>query len=95
MNWQLDGAHPGTSGDTPKSNSYQLRLPTANPDVEPPLRPATSAQVALRRHEAWRRERIMLAAYYLAEQRGFEPGHEEEDWRRAEAQIDALDAAMS
>jgi hypothetical protein len=31
---------------------------------------------------------IELAAYYLAERRGFEPGHEIEDWLTAEAETD-------
>lgn len=31
---------------------------------------------------------IAEAAYYLAEHRGFEPGHEVEDWLAAEAEID-------
>ena len=30
---------------------------------------------------------ICEAAYYIAEQRGFEPGHELDDWLAAEAQI--------
>jgi hypothetical protein len=30
------------------------------------------------------------AAYYLAERRGFKPGHEFEDWLAAEAEIQAL-----
>ena len=30
---------------------------------------------------------IAEAAYYLAEKRGFVPGHELEDWLRAETQI--------
>jgi len=34
-----------------------------------------------------RQERISLAAYYMAERRGFEPGHEIEDWLTAESQI--------
>jgi hypothetical protein len=33
---------------------------------------------------------IAEAAYYCAEQRGFEPGHELEDWLEAEARIDVL-----
>jgi hypothetical protein len=33
---------------------------------------------------------IAEAAYYYAEKRGFEPGHELEDWLEAEAGIDAL-----
>jgi len=30
---------------------------------------------------------ICEAAYYIAEQRGFEPGHELDDWLAAEAQV--------
>jgi hypothetical protein len=37
-----------------------------------------------------RYERIAEAAYLRAEQRGFEPGHEVEDWLAAEQEIDAL-----
>lgn len=33
------------------------------------------------------RQMIEEAAYYLAEQRGFEPGHELDDWLLAEAQV--------
>jgi hypothetical protein len=33
------------------------------------------------------RDRIALAAYFLAERRQFVPGHEEEDWLTAEAMI--------
>ncbi len=39
--------------------------------------------------EEERREAIAKAAYYLAEQRGFEPGHEVEDWIAAEARVNA------
>jgi hypothetical protein len=34
-------------------------------------------------------ERIAQRAYELAEQRGFEPGHEIEDWLQAEREIEA------
>jgi hypothetical protein len=33
---------------------------------------------------------IATAAYYLAERRGFEPGHEIEDWLTAEQQVRSL-----
>jgi len=37
---------------------------------------------------------ISLAAYYRAEARGFEPGHEVEDWVEAERQVaDANESA--
>lgn len=37
--------------------------------------------------------RIAVAAYFLAEYRGFEPGHELDDWLAAEDAIEAEDAA--
>ena len=33
---------------------------------------------------------ISVAAYYLAEQRGFLPGHEETDWQQAAQAIDHM-----
>lgn len=36
-----------------------------------------------------RHGRIAEAAYYRAQQRGFAPGHEDEDWRAAERDIDS------
>ena len=44
------------------------------------IRPVTDSE---------RASMIAEAAYYLAEQRGFEAGHELEDWLFAEGQIDA------
>ncbi|HEV2268954.1 MAG TPA: DUF2934 domain-containing protein [Steroidobacteraceae bacterium] len=40
--------------------------------------------------EEARRAMIAQAAYLRAERRGFAPGHEEEDWLAAEAEVDAL-----
>ncbi len=50
------------------------------------------AEAEFRRDAAWRRERVATAAYYLAANRGFEPGHEVVDWSLAELQTDAIDA---
>ena len=54
----------------------------------------TIVEMPKQRNEAMteeaRREAIAKAAYYLAEQRGFEPGHELEDWVAAEARVNAL-----
>jgi hypothetical protein len=36
-----------------------------------------------------RHELIAQAAYFLAERRGFQPGHEAQDWHAAEAEIDS------
>lgn len=43
--------------------------------------------------ELSRDERIRLAAYAIAERRGFEGGSETEDWLEAERQVDASDGA--
>jgi Protein of unknown function (DUF2934) len=37
-----------------------------------------------------RRAMIAEAAYLRAERRGFDPGHETEDWLAAEVEVDAL-----
>jgi hypothetical protein len=43
---------------------------------------------------AERDEMIAVAAYFLAERRGFVPGGANDDWLRAERQIDAMIEAM-
>lgn len=35
------------------------------------------------------RVKVALAAYFIAQKRGFEPGHELDDWLAAEAQLAA------
>jgi hypothetical protein len=50
-----------------------------------------SQQEECKRDEAWRHSRVAIAAYYLAEHRGFQPGSEAMDWRLAELQIDTTD----
>ena len=42
-----------------------------------------------------REQMIAELAYYRAEKRGFEPGHELEDWLAAEQEIDALAQAAA
>ncbi|MGB5834525.1 MAG: DUF2934 domain-containing protein [Thiohalocapsa sp.] len=38
---------------------------------------------------------VAVAAYFLAERRGFGPGGERQDWRQAEQQIDLMLARVS
>ena len=40
-----------------------------------------------------RESMIRLYAYYLAEHRGFAPGHEIEDWLTAERQLRTIESA--
>lgn len=54
---------------------------TAQPKARRPVPPALIDQDA-------RRSLIAQAAYYRAERRGFQPGHEAEDWLAAEHEVD-------
>ncbi len=40
--------------------------------------------------DADRRAMVETAAYYIAERRGFAPGHDAEDWAAAEAEVEEL-----
>ena len=66
------------------------RPPHAAPDARPPrrLRPLRADAVAAVIDPEHRRALIAQMAYYRAERRGFEPGHEAEDWLSAEAEVD-------
>ncbi len=56
--------------------------------VRRPVAPVPDETRAVRAHE--REAMIAEAAYYRAEARGFETGHELEDWLAAEREIDLL-----
>jgi Protein of unknown function (DUF2934) len=73
----------------------------ANPPAGPALRALAEDAILenLERNGRWpegatqvepelRHEMIATAAYFIAEQRGFVPGHEQQDWYQAEAAID-------
>jgi hypothetical protein len=92
MNVQPDSDDMDVRSDVLNENVRRLGLPLAVNPSAPRLRKTSSAQLAVQRTEAWRQERVATAAYYLAEKRGFAPGHETEDWLLAEAQVDEADA---
>jgi len=56
-----------------------------NTQSQPQETPAAAVAVA----PTARVEMNAVAAYYLAEQRGFSPGQELEDWLRAEKEIES------
>jgi len=59
-------------------NSYEIPPEIASTSPIKVLEPVTDEQ---------HRELVAVAAYYLAERRNFEPGHEAEDWLAAELQV--------
>jgi Protein of unknown function (DUF2934) len=72
-------------------DSSRQTVKPANPRTanDPPIPDiAVNKSVTMERKSTQDREqRIALAAYFIAEQRGFEPGHEMEDWLAAEIQV--------
>lgn len=48
---------------------------------------ATIAAAEAASRAAERRDMVATAAYFLAERRGFEPGHDVDDWLIAELQV--------
>jgi hypothetical protein len=96
-------ATPPKSSATPRKSSTtpSKSVASAATSAQPPARrakavPATAVPATaptIRRPAvpaADRREMIAVAAYHLAEARGFSGGSPEDDWLLAEAQIDAL-----
>ena len=82
--------------DADKGKSAPRKEMRATPDkVEPKAKPARkrtgtapSTVAAVTAEERWKM--IADAAYYRARERGFEPGHEQEDWLLAEREVDSL-----
>jgi DUF2934 family protein len=69
----------------PTSGNGGISEPRRDPDV---------AQLACADAEARtadHRVQVALVAYFIAEKRGFEPGHELDDWLAAETQIAAAE----
>lgn len=90
-------ARPKASPRT-QSTTRPSRAASAGAVAPPPLalgaegaaRTGAAAHGPLTRHTA-----IAEAAYLLAHQRGFEPGHELDDWLAAETDYDSRCAAQS
>lgn len=59
---------------------------TSKPDIRPASMPASGGVRAQTSGEDTRRQ-IAEAAYFRAKERGFEPGHELEDWIEAESEV--------
>jgi len=75
-------SHSQNAYETPGEIAATAPIKVAEPHVEPVT-------------DERRRKLIAVAAYYLAEQRNFEPGHETEDWLAAERQVRSLEKLMS
>ena len=78
-----------------KSNSKQTNAQNALADI------VSTSVIKVAREDSepltdeQRRELIAVTAYYLAEGRNFEPGHEHEDWLAAEIKIGSTGSLVS
>jgi hypothetical protein len=79
---------PDSRQSSPTAPSAKKRAPARTPSGDR-SRSATGAPNITVTDEV-RRQMIAEAAYLRAEQRGFAPGHEAEDWLLAEREVDAL-----
>ncbi len=74
------------AGNTPSVAPVPDRTFVANAPADTSKVRFVGEQIAYRSRE----ERIAAMAYAFAQARDFEPGHEVEDWLRAEKEVDAL-----
>jgi hypothetical protein len=70
---------------TPKASSTTTRTPSRAAAPRSNREITADASIELTREEL--QKLISEAAYFRAKQRGFEPGHELEDWIQAEAEV--------
>ncbi len=79
---------PDSQRSSPAAPSAKKRAAARTASAERPRSAAGAPNIAV--SEDVRRQMIAEAAYLRAEQRGFAPGHEREDWLLAEDEVDAL-----
>ncbi|MCX7165804.1 MAG: DUF2934 domain-containing protein [Rhodocyclales bacterium] len=72
----------------PVAKAKAVRKPVAKAAVAKPTRSRAKKPAGVPLEQ--RRNYIEMAAYYIAERRGFAPGNLLEDWVQAEAEIDRL-----
>jgi hypothetical protein len=81
-------APPRARAKSPTGAAAAATSPARTPRVRKTAAAKAPARVTI--SEDVRRGMIAEGAYLRAERRGFAPGHEEEDWLSAEAEVDAL-----
>lgn len=79
---------PVTKRAATKAVPQAAPKPVAKAAVAKPRKPGSKKPAGVPPEQ--RRNYIEMAAYYIAERRGFAPGNPLEDWVQAEAEIDRL-----
>lgn len=84
MTTQVD---PTTQSDKSSANSLIRGSKRAQPEIISHTVVKSLPPTEEQPTDEQRRKLIALEAYYLAEKRSFQPGHEEEDWLAAEVLV--------
>lgn len=72
----------------PRPKGSRGLAPATGGPVEIPDEPAPEQKAVFIEGDAPLHSRLAERAYYLAERRGFEPGHELDDWLTAEQEVE-------
>jgi Protein of unknown function (DUF2934) len=88
-------ADPSRRPNKSRANSDHRIAQNAQPEIVSTALTKVSRKDVEPLTEEQRRELIAVTAYYLAERRNFQPGHEDEDWLAAEVQIGSMGALVS
>ena len=86
---------PAPRPNKSRSNSVHRIAQNAQPEIVSTTLTKVSRKDVEPLTDEQRRELIAVTAYYLAERRNFQPGHEDEDWLAAEVQIGSMGALVS
>lgn len=86
---------PATRPNKSRTNSHRRIAQNEHPGIVSTTVTKVARQDVGSLTDEQRRELIAVTAYYLAESRNFQPGHEDEDWLAAESQIGSLGALLS
>lgn len=80
------GRRTGRTGSATRAAAVEKKATAKTPRLRKDTVPDAQAVVT----PEGRRRMIEAAAYFRAERRGFEPGHEIADWVAAEAEVDLI-----
>ena len=78
-----------TPSKTKSPRETKVNLSAEDGDLNTDVKVVSTTLAATPAPQIDRQQLIAEAAYHHAQARGFEPGHEVEDWLAAEAEVDA------
>lgn len=84
---------PAVKQEAVKQEAVSTPVAAVEPQAAKPVEVSVAAAVTVTISPEQRTNYVQMAAYYIAERRGFAPGNPDEDWLAAEAEVDRLIAS--